>query len=221
MEDNVKTRTQRFIQHKGITMKEFELACNLSSGYVTSMRKGYGSEKLNNVLTAFPELNREWLLYGEGEMLNTTADNRALSPPPNTNTEEAGAYTLLLPTAAQGGSLNDFVASVRASDCERIISPIRDVDFAIQISGDSMAPEYPNGSRVFVKRIDDKAFIEWGRTYVLDTCNGVVVKILTPSPMEGRVRCLSINPDPMYAPFDVRMDDIRAVYRILLEMSLK
>lgn len=36
------------------------------------MRKGYGSDKLRNVLTAFPELNREWLLYGEGEMLKPT-----------------------------------------------------------------------------------------------------------------------------------------------------
>ncbi len=73
MVDTIKSRTQKFIRYKGITMKDFELACNLSTGYVTSMRKGYGSEKLNNVLKAFPELNRDWLLYGEGEMLNTSS----------------------------------------------------------------------------------------------------------------------------------------------------
>lgn len=49
-------------------MKSFEEKCDLSSGYVTSMRKGFGDEKLKNVLTAFPELNRDWLLYGEGNM---------------------------------------------------------------------------------------------------------------------------------------------------------
>lgn len=53
-------------------MKAFETACGLSSGYVTSMRKGFGSDKLNNVLNAYPELNRDWLLYGEGEMLKST-----------------------------------------------------------------------------------------------------------------------------------------------------
>ena len=37
--------------------------------YITSMRKGFGADKLKNVLTAFPDLNRDWLLYGEGEML--------------------------------------------------------------------------------------------------------------------------------------------------------
>lgn len=70
MGDTVKERILEFIKHKNITMKFFENQCGLSSGYVTSMRKGFGSKKLNNVLSAFPELNREWLLYGEGKMLN-------------------------------------------------------------------------------------------------------------------------------------------------------
>lgn len=69
MNTTIKDRTIEFVKHKGITMKTFEQRCGLSSGYVTSMRKGFGSDKLNNVLTAFPELNREWLLYGEGEMI--------------------------------------------------------------------------------------------------------------------------------------------------------
>lgn len=66
----IKERTYLFIEYKGITVKKFEELCGLSNGYISSMRKGFGSDKLNNVLTMFPELNREWLLYGEGEMLN-------------------------------------------------------------------------------------------------------------------------------------------------------
>ena len=61
-------------------MKTFEEKCGLSTGYVTSMRSGYGPEKLRNVLNAFPELNREWLLYGEGEMLN-----KGIADPGNTS----------------------------------------------------------------------------------------------------------------------------------------
>ena len=66
---DIKSRTYLFVNHKGLTMKKFEELCGLSSGYVSSMRKGFGRGKLDNVLTAFPDLNREWLLYGEGEML--------------------------------------------------------------------------------------------------------------------------------------------------------
>lgn len=130
-------------------------------------------------------------------------------------------FVKLIPVAAQGGSLTDFIYSVKESDCELIASPIRDVDLAIQVSGDSMAPEYPNGSHVYVKRINERAFIEWGKVYVLDTCNGSVIKILVPSDREGFVRCLSINPDPKFAPFEVSLEDIRGVYRVLLCMSIK
>ena len=68
---NIKERTYEFIRHKGLTVKSFEEKCDLSNGYVSSMRKGFGKDKLNNVLKEFPELNRDWLLYGEGEMLVT------------------------------------------------------------------------------------------------------------------------------------------------------
>ena len=69
MDTAIKDRTIEFVRRKGLTMKAFEQKCGLSTGYVTSMRKGFGSDKLNNVLTAFPDLNRDWLLYGEGDML--------------------------------------------------------------------------------------------------------------------------------------------------------
>lgn len=122
---------------------------------------------------------------------------------------------------ALDGSLNDFVVSVRKSECERIISPIRGTDFAIQVSGDSMAPEYPNGSRVFIKKINERAFIEWGKVYVLDTCNGTVIKTLVPSEKPECVKCISINPDPIYAPFEVNLQDVYGLYKVLLCMSVK
>ena len=75
-------------------MKEFEKACNLSSGYVTSMRKGYGQEKLNNVLTAFPDLNREWLVYGEGEMLRSPITQESNG---DHNTQVAGNHNHVEP----------------------------------------------------------------------------------------------------------------------------
>ena len=128
----------------------------------------------------------------------------------------------LLPLLAQGGKLNDFVASYSAYDCEQIISPIRDAQLAITVSGESMAPEYPAGSVVLVKRIDERKFIEWGRAYIIDTANGVVIKYLAPSDKgEGYIRCISLNPEPRYAPFDIALSDVFGVYRVLICMSIK
>jgi phage repressor protein C with HTH and peptisase S24 domain len=123
--------------------------------------------------------------------------------------------------SAQGGSLNDFIVSVKGSDCEKIVSPIKGADWAITVSGDSMAPEFPAGSLVLIKKINEKAFIDWGKVYVLDTCNGTVIKILEPSKKDGYIKCSSINPEPRYAPFEVSFDDIYGIYRVMLCMAVK
>jgi len=67
---NTKERLIEFIDYLNIPISKFEKECDMSNGYISSMRKGLGSQKLNNVLNKYPELNREWLLYGEGEMIN-------------------------------------------------------------------------------------------------------------------------------------------------------
>lgn len=152
-----------------------------------------------------------WLLTGEGEM----------EPEDDGQWHRTGVSVPLIPYKALGGAFNDFDEAVLEAECERVTSPIRGVDYAITISGDSMEPEYPNGSTVLIKRINERSFIEWGRAYVLNTVNGTVIKILTPSTREGYVRCVSANPDPIYAPFEVARSDIRAVYRVLLCMALK
>lgn len=65
----LKDRLLQYIRYKNMPIKQFEEKSNLSNGYVSSMRKGLGTEKLENVLNAFPDLNRNWLLYEEGDML--------------------------------------------------------------------------------------------------------------------------------------------------------
>lgn len=218
--NTVKDRTLEFIKFKGLTMKAFEQRCDLSTGYVTSMRKGYGSEKLNNVLTAFPELNREWLLYGEGDMLSSSSSAQPQPSVKNEHVADDEAYKVpLVPVSALAGSLNDFSLSVKRDDCETVISPIKDIDMAIKISGDSMEPEYPSDSQVFVKKINERAFLEWGRVYVLNTCNGIVIKRLMPTNDPNTVLCESIN--PKYPPFEVNLENVNGVYRVMMCMSFK
>ena len=151
-----------------------------------------------------------WLLTGEGEMLKTSTAEQTETTP----------YTVpLVPISAQGGSFNDFVVSVKDSDCEKVISPVRQVDFALTVTGDSMAPEYPGGSQVLVRKVNEKAFIEWGRVYVLDTCNGTVIKKLNPGRDDDEVLCVSVNPD--YQPFYVKLADVYGLYRVMMCMTLK
>lgn len=218
-----KERLLQFLRYKKLGQQKFEISIGMSNGWANKVGDSIRENTLQKIKEVYPELNIAWLKSGVGEMLNTGDSEGTLEIPGDNETSEEITAKLvpLLPIAAQGGSLNDFVVSVKESDCEKVVSPIRGADFAMPISGDSMAPEYPNGSQIFIKRINERAFIEWGKVYVLDTCNGVVVKILVPSQKEGYVRCVSINTDPIFAPFEIAWEDINGVYRVLLCMSVK
>lgn len=76
--ESIKDRIIKFIRYRGLRVKQFENICGLSNGYINSMRKGFGREKLENVLSMFPELNRDWIVYGEGEMLKQNAQNHTI-----------------------------------------------------------------------------------------------------------------------------------------------
>ena len=225
-----KDRLLEFLRYKGLGQQKFEISIGMSNGWANKVGDSIRENTLKKISEVYPELNIAWLKSGVGIMLNNGESEETLYTPKEEHpkernqkdaTEETAKMVLLLPVSAQGGSLNDFVVSVKESDCEKVVSPIRGVDFAMTVSGDSMSPEYPNGSRIFIKRINERAFIEWGKVYVLDTCNGTVIKILVPSDKEGYVKCVSINTDPIFAPFEVAFEDIYGVYKVLLCMSVK
>lgn len=131
---------------------------------------------------------------------------------------EAGSV-LVIPYGARGGTIGDFLDGVHEYDCERITSPIRGADYAMEVTGDSMSPEYPSGSRVLIKRVDETAFIAWNEVYVLDTPNGAVIKRIRKNPDPSVVECVSVN--PAYQPYTIPRDFIRGWYRVLMVMSLK
>jgi hypothetical protein len=210
-------RFDKYMKTKGLNDNKVTNSLGLSIGTLGKSRKenrDLSEKNIEKILNFYTDLNRTWLLTGEGSMFTTEPSLAGFN-------EMEYTRVPLLPISAQGGSLNDFVVSVSLQDCEKIISPIKGADIAITISGDSMADEYPNGSIVLAKRINERAFIDWGKVYVLDTCNGVVVKTLTPSEKEDYVRCVSINPAPIYAPFEVALNDIYGVYRVMLCMAKK
>ncbi|MDR0865001.1 MAG: helix-turn-helix transcriptional regulator [Candidatus Symbiothrix sp.] len=207
----MKERLIQFLAYLGIGQNKFEEKVGLSIGYINKLKGDMTLKSIKKITDTYLELNEEWLKTGKGRMLKNGVDI----------VQDEINYVPLLPISAQGGTLNDFIVSVKDSDCEKIISPVKGADWAVTVSGDSMSPEYPSGAQILIKKINEKAFIDWGRVYVLDTCNGTVIKILTPSEKDGYVKCVSINTDPKYASFDVSIDDIYGIYRVMLCMSVK
>lgn len=209
-------RLQQLLDNKMVTPYYLSQATRISQATISRLRGDITAKpsiSTNKKIADYFKVDAEWLLTGEGEMLPNKDERKPV------NGAEGASLIPLLPVFAQGGSLNDFVVSVKENDCEKIISPIKGADYAITVSGDSMSPEYPSGSQILIKRINERAFIDWGRVYVLDTCNGTVIKKLFPSEDPDKVICKSINPE--YPLFEVSFADIFGVYRVLMCMSVK
>jgi len=189
----------------------------IAAGQVTSKKEFADFVGVNYTnLTAAFNGNEKYLtkkLMDKVEKVMLEGGARALEPSP--------AFRVpLIPVEAHAGSLTEFSEAVQEYDCEMVVSPVRGAAFAIQVTGESMAPAYPSGARILCQRIDPTAFISWGSVYLLDTVNGAVLKQVRKSEHEGCVLCCSLNPAPEYAPFEIETRHIVAWYRVLMIMSL-
>lgn len=217
------------LSYANIGRKEFSIKIGIENPQwiadVLNPKKkvGISKEKAERICAAYPEINYSFVISGDGRMINETINSPQLPTGTYRESDIPERYmTYLVPLAAMGGSLIGFDGEgVRREDCEKVISPIADADWAVPVCGDSMEPEYPNGSRVYVKQVNPGDFIAWGNVFVLDTTNGLIIKVVTQSEREDCVRCVSLNPSGRYLPFDVPMRTIRAMYRVLLCVSVK
>lgn len=214
---SIKERLTQFIQFKGLSMGAFERTCSLSNGFVCKVGDSIRRAKLENISAVYPELNTNWLLTGVGSMLNEedTKDTYI-------NKVEDMEYHLVpvVPYSAMGGTPTEFLPTgVRKNECEHIISPIK-ADIVVQVTGDSMAPVFPSGSRVLAVKINSEDFIEWGRIYILVTDSGFVIKQVRKSDKDGYVSCFSFNDNSIYAPFDIAINKIREWYIVKGSLAL-
>lgn len=212
-EETMKQRLITLLKAKHMTQTEFARHLGVTPTYIGAMRKGMPKERLKVVFDMFPDVNRDWLLYGEGEMFVANDEN--------TLDLSKGYVVPMLPVEAFAGNLQLWSQGVQLKDCEKVVSPVPGVDFGIRVSGNSMEPEFQNGSVLFIKRINEKAFIPWGNPMVIDTENGVVVKVVYPVNEEGAhadrdcrfIEARSYN--PAYPPFLIPTESIYGLYRII------
>lgn len=77
----VKQRIVMFLEESEIKTRTFEKACGFSNGYLRQLTDCPSVNKLEIILSTYPDLNRVWLMTGEGEMLKSAAPATAPAEP--------------------------------------------------------------------------------------------------------------------------------------------
>lgn len=66
---NIKGRFLEFISYKQLSKRKFQESIGVSNSYIQNISNGIGAEVLQRIKASYPELNTDWLMTGEGDML--------------------------------------------------------------------------------------------------------------------------------------------------------
>lgn len=147
-------------------------------------------------------VSAQWLLTGEGEMLDegcqlTPGERKPLGIP-------------LLPVEAVAGVLSGNDMQVMEYDCEYFDVPtFKGAEFLIRVTGDSMQPKYYSGDIVACKRLPIDTFFQWNRVYVIGSEQGVILKRVRQGSDAEHITLVSENTD--YAPFELPLNKVHSI----------
>ena len=162
MELTVKQRLVRYLAEKGIGQNKFERLAGISNGYIYNLKSTPKEGQLTKILQAAPDLNRVWLLTGEGEMLNTDEPHPVKSfthGVPYYDVDFRLGFDLMMnDQTARPDYLIDF-------------APYNKCDVWCNARGDSMAPTIANGDIIALKEIADLSFLTNDEIYAVVTTN--------------------------------------------------
>lgn len=154
-------------------------------------------------------ISSSWLLTGEGEMLLEEKEDKPKLIPSN---PQEGIP--LIPASAMAGALLGFQEIDHSELTFYTIPSFRGAEYLISISGDSMIPNYRSGDLVACRNVPlNNIFFQWGKTYVLDTEQGALIKRVEHAEEEDSVLLVSEN--PKYKPFSIPISEIYHVAMII------
>lgn len=155
-------------------------------------------------------ISPQWLLSGEGNMLNQDAFTPTMTRLPSDFDKITRPR---FPVSATAGNLQEYLDGVHSYDCdnEPIIRDLPDYDFTIIVQGNSMEPAFIGGDEIACKKVD--SVIHWGRPHLVETKrDGVVLKRVYD---DGEsIRCVSDN-HAEYPDYCIPKSDINALYQIV------
>jgi phage repressor protein C with HTH and peptisase S24 domain len=210
----MKERLIAFLAYIRIGQVKFEERVGLSRGFINKIGDSIREKNKEKILRVHPELNWDWVLTGNGEMLrynmqdNTEVEpkkvHKAYSVP-----DSFGLGIPLIPIGAMAG-FGTGETQVMEYECERYVIPaFKDAEFLIQVKGSSMYPKYSSGDIVACRKLPVDTFFQWSKVYVLDTVQGALIKRVKRGKDNNYL--LMVSENEKYEPFELPRSEINSV----------
>lgn len=212
--EEMRERINRIILMEGLSRAKFASKVGIAASNFNEVllgKRGVPQSLPSKIVSAYPEIRIDWLLYGEGEMY--ASEQKAVEG--EEWREERDSMTVntkpRLPVSAAAGRLSAYVGGVKRYECDEmpVIRSLPSYDFTMFIKGNSMEPKYESGDEIALKKA---TIIEWGKDYVLDTDDGPIFKKIYED--GENIRCVSYNHDE-YPDFMVPKNAIYGYYRFV------
>ena len=220
--DSVKDRIIEFYTQLGVSKREFERTIGVSNGYIDKLKHTPMPEKLESILLQYPQLNKIWLLTGEGDMLNYENEKKQIdssSPAFDLATIQGGI--------GHGTGSEQFMAKNAVGIMAVPGIPVGEGTPYIQVRGSSMvnrrdpAHSIPDGAWIGL-RPAQSSVIRWGEVYAIMTTDGPVVKKVMPGNDAEHITLVSYNEEDGYLPYELPTDEIiYPLYHIVAIVTAK
>ena len=208
-------RFDKYMKYKGLNDNKVTNSLGLSIGTLGKSRKenrDLSDRSVENILKFYTDLNRTWLLTGEGEML--VDENTNFQTLPKTSYTTGRPYYNV-----------DFIGGFDLVLNEQTIMPEYNIDFApynrdgvlwCNITGHSMEPKISHGDIIALKEVVDwQSYLTMGEIYAIVTTNELrTVKIVRRGISDDVFRLIPINTTDFDAQDSPKVM-IRRVFEVL------
>jgi hypothetical protein len=217
-------RFDQYMSYKGLNDNQVTMALGLSIGTIGKSRgenRDLSNRVVELILNFYTDLNRSWLLTGEGTMLKApklSGEAEILMP------EEVGEFVKVpvVPYGARAGVTGDYEQIFASDEYEAVMIPkdkVRGGKYLVfTVTGDSMEPELRARDRILAKHVEHTYWQEMPlhihsyRVWVLITRDeGILTKQIVDHNVEERtVRLHSFN--PIYPDFTISLEGVLDIF---------
>lgn len=217
-------RFDQYMSYKGLNDNQVTMALGLSIGTIGKSRgenRDLSNRVVELILNFYTDLDRSWLLTGEGTMLKApklSGEAEILMP------EEVGEFVKVpvVPYGARAGVTGDYEQIFASDEYESVMIPkdkVRGGKYLVfTVTGDSMEPELRARDRILAKHVEHTYWQEMPlhihsyRVWVLITRDeGILTKQIVEHNVEERtVRLHSFN--PIYPDFTISLEGVLDIF---------